>query len=215
MIKAVLFDLDGTLINTNKLILESFKHTFRSQLNLEMEDEKIVRFFGEPLKKSLASVDSENLDKLVATFHQFNSKNHDILAEKYEGSLETIQALKERGIKLAIVTSKRKIMADRSLKLIKIYDLMDVIITPEDTEKHKPNGEPALLACQRLGVAPEEALMVGDSIYDVKCGKNAGTKTCIVSYSFFSVEELMNENPDYVIDKLWELVGIVNGENLT
>ena len=56
--------------------------------------------------------------------------------------------------------------------------------------------------------------MVGDSIYDVKCGKNAGTKTCIVSYSFFSVEELMNENPDYVIDKLWELVGIVNGENL-
>lgn len=214
MIKAVLFDLDGTLINTNKLILESFKHTFRTQLNMEMEDEKIVKFFGEPLKKSLSSVDPNNVEMLVDAFHKFNSANHDILAEKYEGTIETIKALKERGIKVSIVTSKRRIMTERSLKLIKVYDLMDVIVTPEDTDKHKPNGDPALLACQRLGVSPGEALMVGDSIYDVKCGKNAGSKTCIVTYSFFSVEELLKENPDYVIDKLWELINIIEGENL-
>ncbi|SCN25188.1 Pyrophosphatase PpaX [Clostridium sp. N3C] len=214
MIKAVLFDLDGTLINTNKLILESFKYTFRTQLNMEMEDDKIVRFFGEPLRKSLSSVDPDNVDKLADAFHQFNSENHDLLAEQYEGTIETLQALKERGIKLAVVTSKRKVMTERSLKLIKIYDIMDVIITPEDTDKHKPDGEPALLACERLGVAPEEALMVGDSIYDVKCGKNAGSKTCIVTYSCFSMEDLLKENPDYVIDKLWQLVDIIEGKNI-
>lgn len=214
MIKAVLFDLDGTLINTNRLILESFKHTFRTQLNMEMEEEKIVKFFGEPLRKSLATVDPDNVEKLTDAFHKFNSDNHDILAEKYEGTVETIKALKERGIKVAIVTSKRRIMSERSLKLIQVYDLMDVIITPEDTDKHKPNGEPALLACERLGVSPEEALMVGDSIYDVKCGKNAGSKTCIVTYSFFSIEDLLKEKPDYVIDTLWELIDIIEGENL-
>lgn len=214
MIKAVLFDLDGTLIDTNKLILESFKYTFRTHLNMEMEEERIVKFFGQPLRKSLATVAPEKVDQLVDTFHQFNSSNHDILAEKYEGTLEAITALKERGIKIAIVTSKRRVMTERSLKLIQVYDLMDVIITPEDTDKHKPDGKPALLACERLGISPEEAIMVGDSIYDVKCGKNVGTKTCIVTYSFFSIEDLLKEKPDYVIDKLWELLDIIEGESI-
>lgn len=214
MIKAVLFDLDGTLINSNRLILESFKYAFRTALNMEMEEEKIVRFFGEPLVKSMNSVDPENTEKLMDAFKSFNESQHDILAEHYEGTVEAVKALKERGIKLGIVTSKRKPMTERSLKLIKIYDEMDVIITPEDTDKHKPDGTPALLACERLGVTPKEALMVGDSIYDVQCGKNAGTSTCIVTYSSFSMDELMSYKPDYVIDNLMELVNIIEGENI-
>jgi pyrophosphatase PpaX len=214
LIKAVLFDLDGTLINTNKLILESFKHAFKTQLNMEMEEEKIVRFFGEPLVKSMNSVDPVNVEGLLTSFKSFNEINHDILAEHYEGTTEAVKALKERGIKLGIVTSKRKPMTERSLKLIKVYDEMDVIITPEDTDKHKPDGTPALLACERLGVLPEEALMVGDSIYDVQCGKNAGNSTCIVTYSSFSIEELMSYKPDYVIDNLMELVNIIESENV-
>lgn len=212
MIKAILFDLDGTLINTNTLIMESFKHAFKTHLNIEMEEEKIVRFFGEPLKKSMESVDPDNAQGLIDVFHTFNERNHDILATRYEGAEETVITLKKMGIKLGIVTSKRKLMTDRSLKLIGAYDYMDVIITPEDTVKHKPDGTPALLACERLGVRPEEALFVGDSIYDIQCGKNAGNKTCAVTYTSFPMSELMTYKPDYQIDKLIEIVDIINGE---
>ena len=210
MIKAILFDLDGTLINTNRLIIESFKYAIKTHLNMEMKEEKIVRFFGEPLVKSMNSIDPENAEGLITAFKSFNESKHDELAEHYEGTVEAIKILKNRGIKLGIVTSKRQIMTERSLKLIKVYDDMDVIITPEDTDKHKPDGAPALLACEKLGVLPEEALMVGDSIYDVQCGKNAGNMTCIVTYSSFSMEELLSHKPDYVIDNISELVHIID-----
>lgn len=214
MIKAVLFDLDGTLINTNRLIIESFKYAFKTHLDMEMEEEKIVRFFGEPLVKSMNSVDPENAEGLLTAFKSFNESKHDELAEHYEGTVEAIKALKDKGIRLGVVTSKRRIMTERSLKLIRLYDEMDVVITPEDTDKHKPDGTPALLACERLGVSPEEALMVGDSIYDVQCGKNAGNKTCIVTYSSFSMDELMSYNPDFVVDKLVQLVDIIESDNV-
>jgi pyrophosphatase PpaX len=214
LIKAVLFDLDGTLINTNRLIIESFKHAFKTHLNMEMEEEKIVRFFGEPLVKSMNSVDPEKAEGLLTAFKSFNESKHDELAEHYEGVVEAIKALKDKGIKLGIVTSKRRIMTERSLKLIKVYNDMDVIITPEDTDKHKPDGAPAILACEKLGVLPEEALMVGDSIYDVQCGKNAGNKTSIVTYSSFSLEELTSHKPDYVIDNILELVHIIDSDNI-
>lgn len=212
MIKAILFDLDGTLINTNRLIMESFKHAFRRHHNTEVGEERIIRFFGEPLRKSMESVDPKNADTLMEFFKEFNEKKHDVLAERYAGTEEAVAALKEKGIKVGVVTSKRRIMAERSLRLVGIYELMDVIITPEDTDKHKPDGAPMALACSRLGVSPEEAVMVGDSIYDVQCGKNAGSKTCIVTYSSFSLEELMSYNPDFIVDKLLELVDIVESE---
>ncbi|MDP4089629.1 MAG: pyrophosphatase PpaX [Bacillota bacterium] len=209
MIRAVLFDLDGTLINTNKLILESFRHAFRKHLNIEMDEERIVRFFGEPLKKSMKSVDPENADTLIEYFREFNEAQHDVLAERYAGTEEAITTLKEMGIKVGVVTSKRRVMAERSLKLIGVFHMMDVIITPEDTDKHKPDGAPMLLACERIGIAPEEALMVGDSIYDLECGRNAGSRTAAVTYSSFSLEELMSYRPNFVVDKLEQLTDIV------
>ncbi len=210
MIKAILFDLDGTLINTNELIIQSFKHAFRKHFNAEMEEQKIIRFFGEPLTKSMESLDPDNAEVLMKYFKDFNEKQHDILAQRYEGTEKAIVMLKEKGIKVGVVTSKRRIMAERSLKLIGVYELMDIIITPEDTDRHKPDGAPMLLACERLGIMPEEALMVGDSIYDLQCGKNAESKTCVVTYSSFSMDELMNYEPDYVVDRLEELANIID-----
>lgn len=210
MIKAILFDLDGTLIDTNELIIQSFKHAFRKHFNAEMEEQKIIRFFGEPLTKSMESIDPDNVEILMKYFKDFNEKQHDILAQRYEGTEKAIAILKEKDIRVGVVTSKRRLMAERSLKLIGVYELMDVIITPEDTDKHKPDGAPMLLACERLGIIPEEAMMVGDSIYDLQCGKNAGSKTCVVTYSSFSMDELMNYEPDYVVDRLEELANIID-----
>ncbi|KZL91106.1 pyrophosphatase PpaX [Clostridium magnum] len=213
MIKGILFDLDGTLINTNKLIIDSFQYALKKHLNKEVPLEEIVTTFGEPLEETMAKFDKDNRDLLVSIYRDYNETNHDKFAIKFEGVESGLKALKALGIKLAIVTSKRRILADRGLKLINIYDYMDVIVTPEDTEKHKPQGEPAEKACELLGILPEEAIMVGDSHNDILCGRNAGCSTCLVQYTALPIDKLMTYKPNYVIEKIEDLVEVCNSIN--
>lgn len=205
MIKAILFDLDGTLINTNELVISSFQYTLKKYLNKELTREEIVKTFGEPLKDALAKFDADNVDSLIKIYREYSEAKHDILSSKFEGVEEGLKTLKNMGIKLAIVTSKGRELAERGLKLINIYDYMEVIVTPKDTEKHKPLGDPAAKACELLKVSPEDAIMVGDSHNDILCGRNAGCSTCLVKYSALSLKELMEYKPDYVIDSIEEL----------
>lgn len=208
MIKAILFDLDGTLINTNELIVESFNYAFKKHNNINIDREEIVATFGEPLGDTMARYDSEHSEILVKLFRSYNESKHDELATTFEGIEEGLKALKAINVKLGVVTSKRKIMAERGLKLIGIYDYMDVIVTPEDTDRHKPLGDPAEKACELLGIEPREAIMVGDSHNDILCGKSAGCSTCLVTYTALDMDSLLKHKPDYVIDKIEELVGI-------
>lgn len=209
MIKAVLFDLDGTLINTNNLIIKSFNHTFKKHLNKTLDEKKIVMFFGEPLKETLARYDRENVDALLKTYMEYNEVKHDELTKSFEGVEDAIKSIKERDIKVGVVTSKRRVMALKGLQLFGLDKLMDVIITPEDTKLHKPNGEPVLKACEVLKISPEEAIMVGDSYYDILCGKNAGAKACLVKYTALPIEEILKYDPDYTIDSIRELVEFI------
>ena len=213
MIKAILFDLDGTLIDTNDLIIKSFKHAFRTHLNIEVDEKVIVNFFGEPLDLSFKTYDEENVDTMVNIYREFNEKNHDELAKSFEGIEEALKGLKEIGVKIAVVTSKRRLLAERGLKLFKLKEYFDVIVTPEDTLLHKPNGEPVAKACQLLDIKTSEAIMVGDSHNDILCGRNAGSKTCLVKYTALAIEDLNKYNPDYVVEDLVELVNIVSKEN--
>lgn len=212
MFKSVLFDLDGTLINTNNLIIKSFKYTLKKHLNI-MEDEKeIVKYFGEPLITTLKRYDEKNAEALVDTYRRYNSEMHDKLTQEIDGVQEAIHSMKEMGIIVGVVTSKKRITAERGLKLFNLFDYMDIIVTPEDTNKHKPDGEPILKACEMLNINPNEVLYVGDSHYDILCGKNAGTKTCIVKYTALDLKELYTYNPDYAVDSLTEIVDIINNK---
>jgi pyrophosphatase PpaX len=87
---------------------------------------------------------------------------------------------------------------------------VDVIITPEDTEKHKPDAEPVLKACEILGVNPERAIMIGDSHFDIQCGRNAGAKTCLVKYTMIPIQNIIKYEPEFIIDKLIEVFKIIN-----
>lgn len=211
MIKAILFDLDGTLINTNNLIVKSFQYAFKKHLNLDMDYDNIVKHFGEPLMHTMAMYDAENPHQLISVFREYNEEMHDELVEGFEQVNETLNELKNLGIKLAVVTSKRKDMSYRGLKLFNIFDYMDVIVTPEDTEKHKPEGEPVLKALEMLKLKPEEAIMVGDSANDILCAQNAGCLSCLVKYTALPLEDMLKYKPDYAVDRLWELIDIVSG----
>lgn len=213
MIKAVLFDLDGTLLNTNQLIIESFKHVFETELNIYPEDEEIVQYFGEPLLMTLARYDEKNPQRLYDAYIKYNEKNHDDVVFAMEGAEKAILGLKKRGIKVGVVSSKRRIMVDRGLKVCCLSELMDVIITPEDTEKHKPDGAPLIKACSLLGIDPTDALMVGDSHFDILCGKNAMAKTCLVKYTAIPIENILKYKPNFLIEKLTDLLDIVDHES--
>lgn len=209
MIKAVLFDSDGTLVDTNNLIIESFKHTLKSHCNLDLEDKDIVIYFGEPLPVTMQRFDKENAECLVNEYRQYNEEYHDRMISKIEGVKEGLIKLKNMGIKTAVVTSKRKKTVTRELKMFEIYNYFDAIVTPEDTERHKPDAEPALKACELLNVSPGDAMMVGDSHYDILCGKRAGCSTCLVNYTVIPKEEILKHNPDYFVDNLCQIADII------
>lgn len=213
MIKAVLFDLDGTLINTNDLILKSFKHTFKTILDLEPTEEEITMNYGRPLQEIFKSYDENRIEEMINCYRKINLELHDDECKEFADVDLMLQTLKNKGIKIGIVTSKKSDMAERGAKLMGIFKYFDTFITPEVTIKHKPEGEPVLKACENLGVSPSEALMVGDSPYDILAGKNAGAKTCGVKYTALPIEKLQESKPDFYVDKPLEILELVEKLN--
>ncbi len=214
MIEAVLFDLDGTVADTNDLVYASFRRLFE-KLEIEVEDDIIYSFFGEPLENSLRKY-SDTPEELVGHFRDFNEKKHDQMIKPFDGVVETLELLLEKGIKLGIVTSKRENMAKRSLEALKLSKYFSVVVTPEYTRKHKPYAEPLLKACELLGgIDPSHTIMVGDATYDILCGNKAGAHTVGVTYSMISLDVLKAAKPDFMVDNLRELLPIIeklNGE---
>ena len=213
MIKAVLFDLDGTLLDTNELIFDSFNRTIIECVGTTLEREEIVNFFGRPLKESFGNKfghDNPKLDEYINYYRAINEQNHDNMCFAFEGVKELLTELKNRGIKIGIVTSKRGELARRGMEIAGIIDFMDVIITPESTKLHKPNPEPVIEACRILGIEPKEAFMVGDASYDILCGNSAGCRTIAVSYSLIELDTLKKSNPTYIIDKPLEILDLLN-----
>lgn len=209
MIKAVMFDLDGTLIDTNSLIIASFKYTYKKYLGIDVPKEDIVRYFGEPLETTLKRYSPDNYEELMKTYKEYNAAQHDIMAKPMPNAANCIKALRKAGYKTGIVTSKRKKMCDRGLDIIGITDDVDVITTMEDTNIHKPEAEPLLCALRKINIKPEDTLYVGDSHYDILCGQNAGSKTCLVKFSALDMDELMKYSPDYVVEDLYDIVDIL------
>jgi pyrophosphatase PpaX len=208
LIKAVLFDLDGTLINTNELIIKSFEYTLKKHLNTKITRNEILATFGAPLRDVLARYDAGGADLMLEIFREYSEEHHDLLASSIEGVEEGLSLLKKERVKIAVVTSKRISTALRGLNLFSLDKYFDIIVGPEDTKIHKPFGDPALRACALLEVEPFEALMVGDSLNDILCGKNAGCKTCLVSYTALDLKEVMRYKPDYVVDSLIDILKI-------
>ena len=203
MKKAVLFDFDGTLINTNELIFESYRVAFRTVLNREIKMDEILGLYGRPLYPSLMEY-GEVGERLCDVYREFNKNHHDEMALPFNGAYEGVMMLKEKGYSLGIVTSKRHHMVEKGIKILKMEGLFDVIITPEDTEKSKPDPEPVLCGCKRLGVNPQNTIYVGDSVFDMESGQRAGTRLCAVKYSITPAEQLLTFSPDFFVDIIKE-----------
>lgn len=209
LINTLLFDLDGTLINTNELIIASFTHTFNHYQVKSHSREDIIGFIGEPLEDSFAKVNPDLVEAMVRTYREHNIAHHDELVMEYPNVYETIKSLHEQGYKLGVVTSKARTTVKMGLKLTKLDAFFDVVVTIDDVKKPKPDAEPVLMALAQLQSKPDESIMVGDSIFDIRSGKNAAVTTAAVGWTIKGREALEKESPDYILDDMGDLLNIV------
>jgi pyrophosphatase PpaX len=208
----ILFDLDGTLVDTNELILQSFEHALGHFFPGRYTRQDVLPYMGEPLVQQFSRfTEPELVPQLVDVYRKHNVEKHDLLVAIFPHVKEVLTDLKNTGHKLAVVTNKMRLTAEMGLRLFELEPLIDVLVTIEDTTKHKPEPEPLLFAMDKLGAEAEAALMVGDSPYDIMAGKAAGTATCGVSWSLRGKEGLIEYQPDYLIDDMKELLKIVRG----
>jgi pyrophosphatase PpaX len=198
--KCILFDLDGTLIDTTPLIMESFKHTFKQHNNEEVPDEEILSFIGLPLRKPFECLCPGREDVMLNTYREYNENRHDCCVGVFIDIINVLEELKERGTLLGVVTSKRQSLAMRGLRLFGLDKYMSVFVALEDTEKHKPGGEPILEALSRLNIKDKSSVLyVGDSSHDILCAKNAGVRSAAVRWSYMPEQELTILEPDLFI----------------
>lgn len=208
-INTVLFDLDGTLVNTNELIIASFEHTLNKYYPNKYTKEDILPFMGPTLEESFGTVDKDRVDELIATYRKFNRENHDAYVREFDTVYETVGSLKEQGYKMAIVTSKIRYMANMGMKLARLNDFFDVVVAVDDVTHAKPHPEPVEKALSLLGAKPEEAVMVGDNHHDIEGGRNAGVKTAAVAWSAKGRDFLASYAPDYMLEQMSDLLKIV------
>jgi pyrophosphatase PpaX len=201
----VLFDLDGTLIDSTPMILASFQHATRTVLGREIPAAEIFAVVGGPtLEAQMRSFSPERVDELVAVYRAHNTPLHQEL-ELCAGMGDALATLKAEGRKLGIVTSKRRKTAQLALDRLEIEHYFDTIATSDDTATHKPSPEPVQLALERLGVEPRDAAYVGDSPYDVGSARAAGVFAVAVSWGgMHNVEDA-----DAVVANTEELLAVL------
>jgi pyrophosphatase PpaX len=202
----VLFDLDGTLIDTTPLIMESFRHTFLYHFDYKISDEELLEFLGIPLRKPFEDRYPGMEEILIKTYKEFNERKHDAYVGIFIGIEKLLSELKEKGVRTGIVTSKRRELALRGMQLFGIDRDMSVFVYMEDTIRHKPEGDPILKALEQLPyVEKESVLYVGDSSYDILCAKNAGVKSAAVAWSYIPRPSLEEYKPDLFLESPLDL----------
>lgn len=205
--KYVFFDLDGTLIDTVPLILESFNYTFMHHFGHTRPEEETISYIGMPLINHLKEIYPGKEEELAKTYREYNERKHDSSIAIFIGIYDLIKTLYEKGIVLGVVTSKRQALAIKGLKIFNLMDYFLFVNGSEASQKHKPDGEPLIKAMEKANVKnKDEVLYVGDSPLDILCAKNAGVKSAAVAWTYSPIEELKKVNPDIFIEKPIDLL---------
>jgi pyrophosphatase PpaX len=206
----VLFDLDGTVVDSGAIILASMRHAIREVLGTEHPDDELMRAVGGPgLEAQMAAFAPDRIDELVRVYRAHNEPLHDEL-EACLGIEDVLVRLREEGRRLGIVTAKRRSTAELAFASVPVSHLFEIVVGGDETERHKPDPEPLLLAAERMGADPSRAAYVGDSPYDVAAAKAAGMYSIAVTWGgIHDRARLEQAEPDAVVDTAEELLAHV------
>jgi phosphatidylglycerol:prolipoprotein diacylglycerol transferase len=204
----VLFDLDGTLLDSKNLVFKSFIHTFEHfRPGYVLKDEELESFFGPTLQTTFSKYakDEKEVQEMIEYYREFNKANHDEMVSLFPGVKEIITTLHKKKYKLGIISSKKDDLVNHALELFNIKDKFDIIIGADMVKKHKPDPEGILLAIKKL--ESKNACFVGDTQNDILAATNAGIKSVAAMYSA-DPEKMIEVNPDYLIYKFQDLLRV-------
>lgn len=211
-LNTVIFDFDGTIADTNSLIINSWQHTYMERTGKPGNEEDIIRSFGEPLAITMKKVFPQfDVNESIEIYRSYQVGQFEKQIRPFPGMVETVRNLKTGGYKVAVVTSRLRNTTLHGLNCFGIANDFDVIVSCEDTDKHKPNPEPVLMALDRLSAKPEEAVMVGDSMFDICCAHNAGVQAALVGWALAVTEQDMQgkDRPEYVLKAAKDIFGVL------
>lgn len=211
-----LFDLDGTVLDTYAPILESMRYATKTVFGEALPDSKLVSMVGQPLVTQMQAFaaergcGSEVADELTRVYREYNERDLDEKSFPFPGIPEAIASLKNAGFTVGVVTSKRAVLATKSLKAHGLFDAFACVNGAEDSTAHKPDPDPLLTAAKKLGVSPDRCVYVGDSPYDLQAAHAANMLCVGVTWGkFFGRDILLEQMPSVLIASPEELVGAV------
>lgn len=211
-----LFDLDGTVLDTYAPILESMRYATKLVFGEALPDSKLVSMVGQPLVTQMQAFaaergcGSEVADELTRVYREYNERDLDEKSFPFPGIPEAIASLKNAGFTVGVVTSKRAVLATKSLKAHGLFDAFACVNGAEDSTAHKPDPDPLLTAAKKLGVSPDRCVYVGDSPYDLQAAHAANMPCVGVAWGkFFGRDILLEQMPSVLIASPEELVGAV------
>lgn len=200
--EAVLFDLDGTLVDTLPLIIQTYKKVF-TDLKIPWGNDDVVKWIGLPLVETARHFAGAHKKKFMDLYQYYYQIEHDRLTRLFPGTYETLRSLKARLFKLGVVTAKSRPVTLRTLAHTGLDRLMNVVITAHDVVKPKPDPEPVFRALAVLECAADRAIFIGDTRFDILAGKKAGACVLGVTWGLAGREELAPLAPDGLLEK-WE-----------
>jgi pyrophosphatase PpaX len=211
-IQTVLFDLDGTLIDSIRLILDSYHHTLAAHGVPPRTDEDWLRGVGTPLSVQFAEWrdDLGKLEAMVATYRAYNVAHHDRMVTVYPGVVAAVEAIRAAGRRTGLVTSKNRQGALRGLTLVRLEAMMDVLVCADEVTNPKPHPEPVEKAVALLGADPATTVYVGDSIHDMVSGRAAGVRTAAALWGPFGRGHLELATPDYWLETPADLLTLLD-----
>lgn len=213
MIRTVLFDLDGTIMDTNELIIETFLHVLKDIAPLPLTREHIIPKMGTTLEQQLREFSQrDQVEDLVLAYREYNTMRHDDMVKPFPYVVEVLDNLRAAGVQLGVVTTKIRQTTERALRMFDLYDKMDVIITVNDVTNPKPHPEPVQKAIEALGANPATTLMVGDSPADIVSANAAGAQSCAVAWSLKGEQLLQQYHPRHIIHDMRDLYSLVGLE---
>jgi pyrophosphatase PpaX len=214
--RCVLFDLDGTLVDSIELIVRSAQAAFATCDRAVPPREEIIAGIGRPLFSQFGDYtsDEEEVARLIEAYRAFQLIHHDTLTLPYDGVNEVVRALAADGRQLGVVTSKIEPLAHRALALIGLDDCFSMVVGLESTTRHKPDPAPLMHAMERFGSDPGDTVYIGDSPFDLQAAHAASVTSVAVSWGAFSEERLQREQPTHMVRTPSELHAVLRAQRV-